>query len=79
MRKTVMRWLSIATVFVSTVVYGLGATGDAQEPLSKFRPHAAGIPNRYIVVLHDTAAGPKGLASRRRRSRNNSPRSTADG
>lgn len=51
-----------------TILFGLlsflSFTAGAQDSPAKFRSQAKGIPDRYIVMLVDDAAGPRGVLSR---------------
>jgi len=53
----------LRVIVVACIASSMFITGQAQ-PFEKFRPRVDGLPGRWIVVLNDEAAGPRGPSSR---------------
>lgn len=62
MRRMIARIAMTAALLA--VISGLAAPGLGQQSLPKFRQIADGVPDRYVVVFTDSAAGPLGSMSR---------------
>jgi aqualysin 1 len=63
MRSRQLPILTLITILFALLSF-LSLPAGAQEPFAKFRPQPDGVPNRYIVVLKDAAAGPRGVRSK---------------
>src|SRR5881296_1933673 len=60
-----LRTIVTRVLLVSLLAGLILGTGQAQQPpLGKFRPKPGGVADRWIVVLTDQAAGPRGPRSR---------------